>query len=72
MDLSELDELPPAPVNVRFWRQGAAEIPVECIYIGCDTLGNHLWQARYNAPADGRPWSVRCDVLPAKCVIRFG
>jgi hypothetical protein len=72
MDLSELDTLPPAPVNVRLWRSDAEQIPVECIYVGDDSLGNHVWKAMLATPGDGRLWSLRADELPAKTVIRFG
>ena len=70
------DDLPPAPVNLRFVHEDGTTVPLECTYVGPDEEGLHVWQARPvpGSPPlqldDGMP-TILADLWPAQTSIAF-
>jgi hypothetical protein len=71
-DVSELDDQPDPPLNVRVLLNDGTAIPCEVVYEGLDAEGAHQWIAQVPIdPETQWPERVQMDRLPARTGVRL-
>ena len=59
-----------APVNVRAHMKDGSVLSVECVYVGLDAGGLHVWRITRSLPRD-EVSHISVEVLPPMTLIRW-